>query len=476
MNSLIKVNIAGLAFTLTAEAYQRLQNYLDFLNSHYNSHEQKYEIIEGIEERISELFLSKCPGDAPITIEPVEEVIRMLGDPEVLQQEDVDPIQQGQTYKGIKRKLYRDPNHKVIGGLLSGIAHYLRIRPIFIRLAFIFIFILLNKTIGLIPQIDHTTVSILILLVAYLGLCVYIPVAKTIEEQWQMMGEASDINSIQNLANPHISHKQTFNPKRSDSLLGNLITAFIKLIGGILILTAAAVLTLIIVVFFCMHLSEGISWIDVFKWIDIQSPQATYILLFLAFAIPSIAVLYVGTKFVFGFKSPKWKPMLIMALAFVVVTTTLALLTFPTAKHYTGQGTFPMQQDTIRSLNSDTLTLIRVFPKGTNPSDYAPLKGDSRDACIYINTKNKTLILFPFLNIDADNDSIRDLYVSYQIKAFYKQTAGEETPVISNHACYSVEKNQIYLYGRHLSYSSPWNRQIDQLELRMNPKTVIIRQ
>lgn len=478
MNKTIQVNIAGLAFALSTEAHARLSNYLDFLNQHYHSHEQKSEILEGIEERIAELFLTKRNSEFPINLEIVEEVIGILGDPETIEQEEPRNQFQTKTSNYRKRRLFRDPNHKVIGGVLAGIAHYLGIRPIFIRILFVIAFIILDDMAEIIPHIDSTLFSFITLMITYLGFCLYIPVAKTTEEQWEMMGEASDLNSIQNSANPHIYNKQTFNPKRPDSLLGRLIAAFVKLIGVFLIITGVCALTSVIVGFFFIQLTEGISWVDLLTLLNIKTPLTLLVLTFMVVVLPIIILLYLGTKLTFGFASPKWHPLLILVLLFIVSTTALSLLAVPSIKPYTHHQSLQVQDDSISKLDSDTIQITRLFPDGINALDYKPFKSDVEDCqaenTIYINKKDKSFVVFPFIDIDTDDDSISASHLEYRLKEFNNHVIFGTSQINIQIPSYTIQNNKIILRGKKINMMQPWDRKIETIELNLTPQKIII--
>ncbi|MCB0699066.1 MAG: PspC domain-containing protein [Chitinophagaceae bacterium] len=69
------------------------------------------------------------------------------------------------------RRLYRNPNDKLIGGVCSGVANYFDIDPVLVRLVFAILF--LTAGIGL---------------VAYILAWIIIPVARTPQEMYYMSG------------------------------------------------------------------------------------------------------------------------------------------------------------------------------------------------------------------------------------------------------------------------------------------------
>ena len=70
-------------FHIDEDAYRLLDNYLCNLKLHFRKQEGAEEIVDDIENRISELFLEKLnAGSQVITLADVEEVIARVGKPE----------------------------------------------------------------------------------------------------------------------------------------------------------------------------------------------------------------------------------------------------------------------------------------------------------------------------------------------------------------------------------------------------------
>ena len=123
MKHVIKVSIGNIAFTLEEDAHKMLSDYLNDLNAHYKNNINGKEIVDGIEERISELFLEKAGKDTIIEVYMVREVIDILGRPEVIDEESGESAKNQGQYN---RKLYRDTSNVVVGGVCSGLGAYFR--------------------------------------------------------------------------------------------------------------------------------------------------------------------------------------------------------------------------------------------------------------------------------------------------------------------------------------------------------------
>ena len=192
MKKNINVNISGLLFNIDEDAFAALQNYLDRLKHYFGSDESATEIINDIESRIAEMMQEKLSErKSVITIEDVQQIIKVMGEPgEIEDESEFETKQQAtpppfeaksnnyQTTSG-KRKLYRDPDDKIIGGVSSGLAIYFGIAPIWIRLAFI--------------ALTFFGMSILV----YIILWIVIPEAKTTAQKLEMRGEPVNIDNIE---------------------------------------------------------------------------------------------------------------------------------------------------------------------------------------------------------------------------------------------------------------------------------------
>jgi len=194
MNKVFNVNIGGLIFSVDDLAFDKLNSYITSIKSHFSKTDGKEEIIADIEARIAEMLREKLhSGKEVITMEDVDSIIQNMGRPEDFgdgesaetagSQEKTQSNEYYNPYRsggyGHKR-LFRDPDNKIIGGVCSGIAHYFGIEdPIWIRLAFVAVFFTFGTGFLL-----------------YIILMLIIPKAKTVTDKLEMRGEDVTINNI----------------------------------------------------------------------------------------------------------------------------------------------------------------------------------------------------------------------------------------------------------------------------------------
>ncbi|SEB35976.1 Phage shock protein PspC (stress-responsive transcriptional regulator) [Tenacibaculum sp. MAR_2009_124] len=184
MNKTININLGGFFFHIDEIAYQKLKRYLDAIGrSLSNDPQGKDEIISDIEARISELLSERITDARQVVNESdIEEIIAIMGQPEDyadVEEEYSENNSNSGRRKDPTKKLFRDGNDKFLGGVCSGLAHYVGIDTIWIRLAFIIL-----TASGFSPLI-------------YIILWILLPEARTTSEKLQMEGEAVNIDNIE---------------------------------------------------------------------------------------------------------------------------------------------------------------------------------------------------------------------------------------------------------------------------------------
>lgn len=163
------VNIGGRAFIMDDDAYVKLSKYLEAIEMYYTNTNDRKEIMEDIEARIAEIFSENNRNQKKvITIREVEKMIQIMGHPEDFKEETAYK-ERKQTFRD--KRLYRDPDDRMLGGVCSGIAAYFNTDPGIIRILFLLTFFLLGFG-----------------LIVYIILWIIIPEAKTEEQKQEMEG------------------------------------------------------------------------------------------------------------------------------------------------------------------------------------------------------------------------------------------------------------------------------------------------
>lgn len=203
MNKVFYINLGGHPLSIDEDAYEHLDLYIQQLERHFKNSEGKEEIISDIETRIAELCQEQLKGRQIVSIREIKHAIEMMGTPEAIEgeadtgdhaeqsSEREDPKGHYQYKKRSKsakggdfrikpgKRLFRNPDDKIIGGVASGISVYFGIPdPIWVRILFAILFF---SGFGV---------------VAYLVLWAIMPEARTSADRLAMRGEPINIDSI----------------------------------------------------------------------------------------------------------------------------------------------------------------------------------------------------------------------------------------------------------------------------------------
>lgn len=203
MKKTYNINLNNQIFYIDENAYIQLQNYIEALEKHYLKEEDGKEILTDIESRIAELFkefLEKSHHEV-ISQTEIDQVIEIMGTPDAIIDEDTE---HHAPKENNYRKLYRDPDKAILGGVAAGVANYFSIPIMWIRL----IFILCGIFYG---------ISIII----YIILWIVLPPAKTAKQKLEMKGQKINVSNIEK------NIRDTYNEVKTNSKLKN-VTAYIN--------------------------------------------------------------------------------------------------------------------------------------------------------------------------------------------------------------------------------------------------------
>lgn len=131
MDNIEKVHIGKVPFNIENRAKTELKKYLADIRSHLDT-DTADEVMHDIEARIPELLAAHhVPQDGVITHSDVVRIKKQLGEPEQFSTDHIS-TETGSTPK----KLFRDTDSAILGGVASGIGKYFNIDAAFVRAAF----------------------------------------------------------------------------------------------------------------------------------------------------------------------------------------------------------------------------------------------------------------------------------------------------------------------------------------------------
>ena len=154
MNKVININFQGRILPIEEQAYEILKEYIASLRTYFANEEGRDEIINDIECRVAELCDDKLKkGEVCINESTIQLIIASIGRPADFEAQD--GFEQASTssntqsnynnnnqasWESIRpKRLYRDEQNKVLGGVCSGIANYFNVEPLVIRILWIFL-------------------------------------------------------------------------------------------------------------------------------------------------------------------------------------------------------------------------------------------------------------------------------------------------------------------------------------------------
>ena len=382
------VSIGGYVFSLEDSASHAAKEYLDQLEAFYSKKESGAEVMEGIEERMAELLLEKSGKGGVVTLAMVNDVISVLGRPETIEEEtsdapdisgasrvgepgrttspqgpqdptaNVSPSRVGEpgrttspdaesaeasdcTSKNSnkaasrpRRRLYRDPANGKLAGVCSGLATYFNVDPAIFRILFVVLTLLgvLNFRFWLLEPWIHISIPLV-----YIVLWICMPAVKTVRQRDELRGEGGTVDDI----SERVRNTPREEPRTRDSQTWKNISRIFSVIFGVFLLLAGVAG----IAFLCSFwwggeiLGNSFFYNKFIEHIAIEAPEVlsfisvpiVMVSAILVIAIPLFIMLYGGVMLIFGLKSPKWHPGLILFVIWLIILVALSvssLMTF----------------------------------------------------------------------------------------------------------------------------------------------------
>jgi phage shock protein PspC (stress-responsive transcriptional regulator) len=370
MKKAIKINLSGLIFHIDDDAYEKLKSYLDAISRHFSNKQESSEIIKDIESRIAELFQERISTETQvITLTIVNEVIDIMGNPEDIADTGEEPGKQRNFHESYSssRRLYRDPENSVIGGVCGGLSAYFGMDPVIFRLLFVVFFFAGGASV-----------------LVYAIFWIVLPKAETAAQKLEMQGEKVNVSNLEkkirgeydnvkdNVKHNYSKAKNSDTYKKSERaasdffvVLGKILLVFIKviliIIGTSFVLAGIGLLIgLIALPFVGVHVfpfdSYSFSLGDVLiPFTDPVSVTLLVISVTLLLVIPIAAMLYGLVKLIFNLKTRN-RGLSIGAVSLWVISLLLiiGIVAFESS-HYSDFGRDSLTQEL--RIDSDTLII-----------------------------------------------------------------------------------------------------------------------
>lgn len=324
-----QISVGGYAFILEQDASQALGKYISELESHYLQQEGGKEIMEGIEERVAELLLDKCGNGRVGTLAHVQAVIDVVGRPERIEADD--PATEAPAGEKPRKRLFRDLAHKSLGGVCSGLAAYFDIEVAWLRIGFI-VLTVINFFGGM-----HSGMWSLTVPAVYCVLWLAMPAARTAQDRWAMSGESGTADEIRRNVQSGIREMgDTAREVAHSDFFKQFGRIFLIIIGLVLLITGTSGLASISVLSLKGVDLFGVPYMEFMDeladhapvFLDLMNTTWVMVLVALAVILPFVGILYGGIQMIFGFKSPSWKPGLVIFVLWLIILVVLGVLGF----------------------------------------------------------------------------------------------------------------------------------------------------
>ncbi|OHT44491.1 PspC domain-containing protein [Flavobacterium tructae] len=306
MNKTVNINLGGMVFHIDEDAYLKLTRYFDAIKRSLTNSSGQDEIIKDIEMRISELLIEKQKSDKHVVgLKDVDEVIAVMGQPEDYILEDEEKTSQSFNDYGTRKhkKLYRDKEKGMIGGVATGLGHYFGIDAVWIKIIFL-IFVFAGFGTGIL---------------AYFVLWIVTPEAVTTSEKLEMTGEPVTISNIEKKVREEIENLSDKFKNANYDAMGNQVKSgaerisssfgdfimtifkiFAKFLGVILIISGISTLIMLLIGVFTLGTNVFVdfpwqNFVDAGNFTDY--PLWSFgLLMFFAVGIPFFFLTLLGFK------------------------------------------------------------------------------------------------------------------------------------------------------------------------------------
>ena len=319
MNKTVNINLGGILFHIDEDAYQKLNRYFEAIKRSLTNSSGQDEIIKDIEIRVSELLTEKQKTEKHVvSMNDVDEVITVMGQPEDYRIDDDGTSNTTSTSfeitSGKNKKLYRDRDGAIVGGVLSGLGYYFGIDKTWLRIL-------------LVALVWAAGTGVLL----YIILWIAMPEAISTSEKLEMKGEPVNLENIEKKVREEIDYvsgklknsgdilkneANNFNNKYGDKInyqarnIGSsfgdfiitMLGVFAKFVGGIIFLTGVGMLIALFVTLFTVGSTTfmGQAWEDYFNIFNYNQSSLFFIgiLFFFVFGIPFFFLMLLGLKII----------------------------------------------------------------------------------------------------------------------------------------------------------------------------------
>jgi len=462
----IRINISGYIFNIDEDAYDELNVWLKSVAAQFKNDENASEITSDIEARVAEIFNERISESKhAVNIDDISELISVMGTPEdfsdgeFIEENEDEPKGENsfEPTEKKKKKLFRDADERLLGGVCAGLGNYFGINANIVRAAFV-ITLLLWGTGTLV----------------YILLWVLLDEAVTTADKLRMKGEKINISNIEKSISDEFSAvKSSLSARGSkfdyDKFHGNMsnlgeslwsvfqavlkVTLF--LIGIGLFLYGIIVFFSISAVFFFSDLIPGfvtnssINFAPIRMILDVLplglSTTITAVSAYLVAIIPFTFIAVAGARVAFKFKK-KFKYVGLAGITvWIVAVVITAFSAVGIAQNYSTAENFT-EKVAIDSLVADTLHLKVNDSRYVSENSHRDLNFNN----VFLSKKGDEVFLSgrPELNVKMSPDSLVYIETKYKASGPNKRKASEN---VRNLKYQWTQNESVFTFNNHFS-------------------------
>jgi len=364
MKKTLTVNLNSIVFHIDDDAYEMLQTYLSEIAKHFESDQEKKEIMSDIEARIAELLSEKLQKNKNVvTLEDVQEIVEIMGKPSQYAGEDAETEAPKTDKKQQKsRRFFRDPENAILGGIAGGLAAYFGWDVTLIRIL----------------MVVAVFVGIGFVIPVYIVVWFVAPAAVTASQRLEMQGEDVTVESIKAEMNNVKNYMESDKFKQTASTFGEKIFEILRwsfkiifgFVGAVLGFVGLVLVAVLVFLFF-MVIFEPTSINSIApglmsNWAVFTPENASMLLLSLILVVgcPIFMLVYWGIRFANGrkdsSKTASWV-VLILWLAGLFMFYSVGAKTFVNLQNANGQPFSINWNDEDNAAKVDEIRNVETF-------------------------------------------------------------------------------------------------------------------
>lgn len=324
MKTTENISLAGYAFVIETDACHELESYLNDIRTVFNADPSADEIVADIEERIAELLRERCVSGMVVDLSMITDIKKRIGNPREMAQEETEPeftetaeqpVSPEKRQKAWKsRRLYRNMDERVFGGVCSGLGTYFGLDKVIFRIIFLVLFF-----IGFAGWDDGP--FILLSVLAYTCLWIAMPAARTAEQKREMKGRPLNLGNYRSRDfdfEREVKEAAESPAGQTAKRAGGVFLGLLLLIMALGGLLGCIFIPKLPVIIGNEFMDLGQLTISEQLGSDIITSTTFWGLVLVMFGIFCVWFLYNGVMLLFDLKSPSWRPGLVLFIAWII--------------------------------------------------------------------------------------------------------------------------------------------------------------